>query len=70
MGVKYVQAWEEKKLERQEGRKEGLQDGLEKGRFEALGDLVADGTLSLEAAANRSKGKREEFLNWYRTYKC
>ena len=66
VGVKYMQAWEEKKLERQEG----FEEGLEEGRFETLGDLVKDGTLSLEEAANRSKGKREEFLNWYQTQKC
>lgn len=61
-----MQAWEEKKLERQDGREEGLQEG----RFETLRELVEDGTLSLEAAANRSKGKREEFLKWYQTHKC
>ena len=57
VGVKYMQAWEEKKLEQMEA--------FEEGQFELLGDLVRDGTLSLEAAANRLNGKREEFLNWY-----
>ena len=31
IGVKYMQAWEEKYYERQEGREEGLKEGLEKG---------------------------------------
>lgn len=79
MGVKYMQAWEEKKLERQEAFKEGLEEGIEKGqqkgreeglkegRFEMLGKLVQKGTLSLETAADQLDGKRDEFLNWYQT---
>lgn len=31
IGVKYMQAWEEKYYERQEGHEEGLKEGLEKG---------------------------------------
>lgn len=60
VGVKYLQAWEEKKLERLEGIEEGLAKG-----FEALGSLVRDGTISLEQAAERLNGDGEEFLRWY-----
>ena len=73
VGVKYVQAWEEQELKRQEGFQEGIKKGLEQGQFELfemLDDLVADGTLTLEAAAERSKGKREEFLSWYQAQRC
>lgn len=31
VGVKYMQAWEEKYYEREEGRKEGIEEGIEKG---------------------------------------
>lgn len=60
MGVKYMRAWEEKAFERQEGFEEGLECA-----FEALGSLVRDGVLSLEQAAERMNGRKEEFLNWY-----
>ena len=63
VGVKYVQAWEEKELKRQEG----FQEGLEQGHFEMLGRLVQKGTLTLEATANELNRKREEFLSWYQT---
>lgn len=36
IGVKYMQAWEEKYYERQEGREEGLKEGLEKGLQKGL----------------------------------
>lgn len=69
VGVKYMQAWEEKVFDRQEGFAEGLSrgrsEGLEKGQFETLGGLVQDGILSLEQAAERLKEKGEEFLCWY-----
>ncbi|MDO4299613.1 MAG: Rpn family recombination-promoting nuclease/putative transposase [Lachnospiraceae bacterium] len=45
IGVKYMQAWEERYYEkeeaREEGRAEGERDGLEKGRYEKLKELVA-----------------------------
>lgn len=36
VGVKYMQAWEEKVLEREAGRKEGMEKGLEVGRQEGM----------------------------------
>ena len=62
VGVKYVQAWEEKELKRQEG----FQDG----QFELLGRLVQKGTLTLDAAAEELNGKGEEFLSWYQAQRC
>ena len=45
VGVRYMQAWEEKVLERQAGRQEGLQEGRLEGRLEGrtekLKELVA-----------------------------
>lgn len=45
IGVKYMQAWEEKYYEREEGREEGLAEGLVKGRTEGremhLRELIA-----------------------------
>ncbi|MCI8647415.1 MAG: hypothetical protein HFE76_11675 [Firmicutes bacterium] len=61
VGVKYVQAWEEKELKRQEG----FQDG----QFELLGRLVQKGTLTLDAAAEELNGKGKEFLSWYQAQK-
>lgn len=40
IGVKYVQAWEEKYYEREEGREEGRVEGREEGRLENLVCLV------------------------------
>lgn len=40
IGVKYMQAWEEKYYEREEGREEGRIEGREEGRIKALADLV------------------------------
>lgn len=44
-GVKLMNAWEEKILERQEAREEGLAEGLEKGRAQG----IAEGRQKLEA---------------------
>lgn len=55
-----MQAWEEKVMDRQEGFEEGLREG-----FAVLGTLVKDGILSLDQAAERLNGRRDEFLKWY-----
>ena len=65
MGVKYMQAWEERVLDRQEGFHEGHNEGKAVGKFEALGALVADGLLSLDQADDRMDDKKEEFIKWY-----
>lgn len=72
MGVKYMQAWEEKVMDRQEGFEEGHSAGLAEGHsqglregFAVLGTLVQDGILSLDQAADRLNGRRDEFLKWY-----
>lgn len=68
MGVKYMQAWEEKVMDRQEGFEEGhtrgLEEGLEAG-FSALSILVQNGTLSLDQAAESLNGRKHDFLKWY-----
>lgn len=80
MGVKYMQAWEERVMDRQEGfeeglgkgRSEGLNKGLSKGReegFEAFSTLVRDGILSLDQAAERLKDRKDDFLKWYELQK-
>ena len=61
VGVKYMQAWEEKILERQEGFEEGI--------FETLGKLVQNGVLSLEQAAEQAEDKRASFLKWYENWR-
>lgn len=40
IGVKYMQAWEEKYYEREEGREEGIKEGLERGRELKLQEIV------------------------------
>lgn len=68
MGVKYMQAWEEKVMDRQEGFEEGFGEGHSAGLaagFKALGALVQDGILSLEQAAERLDDSSDEFLQWY-----
>ncbi|MCI8646402.1 MAG: hypothetical protein HFE76_06280 [Firmicutes bacterium] len=57
-------------IREQDGYTRGLADGRRAGRregaFEALGELVQDGALSLGEAANRLNGKGEAFVRWYR----
>ena len=55
VGVRYMQAWEEKVLERQAGRQEGLQEGLRKGRLEGLTEKLKEQT-----AKKWQKGKTPE----------
>ena len=55
VGVRYMQAWEEKVLERQAGRQEGLQEGLRKGRLEGLTEKLKE-----QAAKKWQKGKTPE----------
>lgn len=43
VGVKYMQAWEERYYEMQEARKEGLSEGLETGRREGLSEGLVTG---------------------------
>ena len=40
IGVKYMQAWEEKYYEREEGREEGIKEGMERGRKLKLQEIV------------------------------
>lgn len=58
-----------KKESLEEGIKQGIEQGIEQGitlgGFEMLAGLVEDGTLSIEQAAERTKGKIEEFILWY-----
>lgn len=54
-----------KKESLEEGIKQGIEQGITLGGFEMLAGLVEDGTLSIEQAAERTKGKREEFILWY-----
>ncbi len=49
VGVKYMQAWEEKYYEREEGRKEGIEQGIKQGREEG-------------ERTGRTKGKEEGIL--------
>ena len=71
VGVKYMQAWEEKVLEREAGRKEGMevgrQEGLETGRKEGLEAGRQEGMqwglaekLKEMAAKKKQKGKTPE----------
>ena len=46
VGVKYMQAWEEKMYERLEGREEGLAEGHEKGLTEGHEKGLAEGRAS------------------------
>lgn len=55
----------DEKAEREYLKKESLEQGITLGNFEMLADFVEDGTLSLEQAKKRVKGKEEEFLSWY-----
>lgn len=41
VGVKYLQAWEEKYFAKLEAREEGLEEGRAEGRLAAMKDLVA-----------------------------
>ena len=43
MGVKYMQKWEERVLDREKGREEGLAEGREKGREEGLAEGREEG---------------------------
>lgn len=65
MGVRYMQAWEEKMLERQEGFLDGQSRGISIGNFEMLSKLVQKGIFSLEQAAEQAETQKEEFLEWY-----
>lgn len=42
MGVKYMQAWEEKVLEREEGRKEGRDEGILLGTGRSIEELLKE----------------------------
>ncbi len=63
VGVKYMQAWEEKVLEREAGRKEGMEKGLEVGRQEGMEAGRQWGLaekLKEMAAKKKQKGKTPE----------
>lgn len=51
LGVWYMQAWEEKELDRKEAMEEGRNEGLREGRTSAIISLLKKGLLSLSAAA-------------------
>ena len=55
----------EREYLKKESLEQGIQQGITLGNFEMLADFVEDGTLSLEQAKKRVKGKEEEFLSWY-----
>ena len=59
VGVRYMQAWEEKVLERQAGRQEGLQEGIRKGRLEGRKEGLTE-KLKEQAAKKWQKGKTPE----------
>ena len=59
VGVKYMQAWEEKVLEREAGRKEGLEEGRKEGLEEGLLRGQAEKLKEL-AAKKKQKGKTPE----------
>ena len=59
VGVRYMQAWEEKVLERQAGRQEGLQEGIRKGRLEGRQEGLTE-KLKEQAAKKWQKGKTPE----------
>ena len=42
MGVKYMQAWEEKVLEREEGRKEGRDEGILLGTGRSIEEFLKE----------------------------
>ena len=52
MGVRYMQAWEEKVKEREDGREEGLKEGLKVGisRTKRVLKLAAEGKKKEETA--------------------
>lgn len=41
VGVKYMQAWEERYYDREEARAEGLAEGRAEGRYEMLKELIS-----------------------------
>ena len=55
----------EREYLKKESLEEGIKQGITLGGFEMLAGLVEDGTLSIEQAAERTKGKIEEFILWY-----
>ena len=51
----------QKGLER--GRQEGIEQGLQQGRIHALIELVNEGVLTIEKAAEKARMSVEEFKN-------
>ena len=61
VGLAYMKAYElEQKLLRQ-GRKEGRKKGREEGTVDTLADLVSDGLLTFDQAAERSGLPKADF---------
>ena len=58
---KGIQKGIEQGLER--GRQEGIEQGLQQGRIHALIELVNDGVLTIEKAAEKASMSVEEFGN-------
>ena len=58
---KGIQKGIERGLER--GRQEGIEQGLQQGRIHALIELVNDGVLTIEKAAEKASMSVEEFGN-------
>ena len=47
----------------EQGRQEGIEQGLQQGRIHALIELVNDGVLTIEKAAEKASMSAEEFGN-------
>ena len=47
----------------EKGRQEGIEQGIEQGRIHALIELVNDGVLTIEKAAEKASISVEEFRN-------
>ena len=47
----------------EQGRQEGIEQGLQQGRIHALIELVNDGVLTIEKAAEKARMSVEEFRN-------
>ena len=51
-----------REIGREEGREIGREEGLKEGRFKELCNLVEDGIITIEQAAERMGMKPDEFL--------
>ena len=75
MGVRYMQAWEEKVQEREEGRSEGRTEGRAEGRNEGIEAFILDnleekktGEQILQKLMKRFSLSREEAEGYLQKY--